>query len=724
MTRTKKINQPQTTAQSLSGIIKSARDIMRKDKGLSGDADRLPMLTWIMFLKFLDDHERVREDEALLANKRFMPVIEAPYRWRDWAAVADGITGDELIAFINQERATRPDGTTGLGLFAYLKNLQGTSTHDRRDTISSVFRGTVNRMINGYLLRDVLNRLEAIHFNSSEELHVLSRTYETLLKEMRDAAGDAGEFYTPRPVVKMMVDLINPKLGETVLDPACGTGGFLVEAYAHLETQCASVKDRLTLQASSIQGCEAKPLPFLLANMNLLLHGLDAPDIDSGNALRFPLNEITAAQKVDVVLTNPPFGGEEEKGILSNFPLDKQSKETTLLFLQLVMKKLKKDGRAAIIVPNTTMFQPGIAGEIRRELIGYGLHTVLRLPKGVFEPYTDIETNILFVDKAKQRDSVLFFHHVPPDGRKQYSKTQPMLYHELGEFMAAFEDEHFDSVRCWRASINELLSDSECNLDKHNPKSQSTLSTPPENWLSELRLITESIEKKITTLHDAIASINQTIDSTSSWVEYRLGDFLVRAKSPVDIEDDEEYKRITIKVKGRGISVRDTAKGSSIGTKKQFVVQEGQFVLSKIDARYGAFGVLPEDCDGAIITGNFWAYDVDKTKILPELLKFFTISPGFQAFCVRSSPGATNRRYLQEDLFLVQTVRVPSEMNAQKKFVNELSRIQGLISTADLDILQLKDANPSLLKSALFRVFGGEIEVETDSEIVQEASSE
>ena len=259
-----KITQPLTTTQQLGSLIKSARDIMRKDKGLSGDLDRLPMLTWIMFLKFLDDLEQIREQEAIMKRKKFQPAIDPPYRWRDWAAREDGITGDELISFINNEEAIRPDGTKGAGLFAYLRGLQGANGGDRRDVIAIVFKGTTNRMINGYLLRDIINKINGIHFNSSEEIHTLSHLYESLLKEMRDSAGDSGEFYTPRPVVRFMVEVINPRLGETILDPACGTGGFLVEAYSHLEKQCKNVGDREVLQTRSIFGGEAKPLPYLL----------------------------------------------------------------------------------------------------------------------------------------------------------------------------------------------------------------------------------------------------------------------------------------------------------------------------------------------------------------------------------------------------------------------------------------------------------------------------
>src|SRR6266498_28598 len=283
-----------TTAQSLGTLIKSARDIMRKDKGLNGDLDRLPMLTWIMFLKFLDDLELQRDEEAKLAGKKFQRAIDPPYRWRDWAAKPEGITGDELISFVNNEEAVLPDGSRGPGLFAYLRSLTGRNGADRRDVIATVFKGTINRMINGYLLRDVINKVSGIHFGSSEELHTLGALYESMLREMRDAAGDSGEFYTPRPVVRFMVAVTDPKLGETVLDPACGTGGFLVEAFNHLAAQVQTVADRNVLQERSLFGYEPKHLPYLLCQMNLLLHGLDAPEIDPGNALRHKLSEIGA----------------------------------------------------------------------------------------------------------------------------------------------------------------------------------------------------------------------------------------------------------------------------------------------------------------------------------------------------------------------------------------------------------------------------------------------
>ena len=310
-------------------IIKSARKIMRKDKGLNGDLDRLPMLTWIMFLKFLDDMERVEETKAALAETDYRAVIDPPYRWRDWAAPAGGLTGPDLLAFLESEEAERPDGSVGPGLFAWLKNLRGDGGgRERRDVVATVFQGFANRMESGYLLRDVVNLVAGIRFHVSEEVHTLGRLYETLLREMRDAAGDAGEFYTPRPVVRFMVEVTAPRLGETVLDPACGTGGFLTESFDHLMRQARTETDGATVQERSVFGEEAKTLPYLLAQLNLLLHGLHAPRIDPGNALRHRLTEIGENRRVNVILTNPPFGGEEEAGHpqqLSRRPADRRN---------------------------------------------------------------------------------------------------------------------------------------------------------------------------------------------------------------------------------------------------------------------------------------------------------------------------------------------------------------------------------------------------------------
>jgi type I restriction enzyme M protein len=482
-----------TTSQVLGSLVGSARKIMRKDKGLNGDLDRLPLLTWIMFLKFLDDLEVQREEEAALTSKKFKAAIEAPYRWRDWAANPQGITGDELLAFINSDEAVRADGKKGAGLFAYLRSLSSSNGDGRRDVIATVFKGVDNRMKSGYLLRDIINKVDDIHFTSSDELHTLGALYESMLREMRDAAGDSGEFYTPRAVVRFMVEVTDPRLGETVLDPACGTGGFLVEAFNHLEKQVKTVADRKRLQTETVAGCEPKSLPYLLCQMNLLLHGLDAPQIDSENALRFKLSEIGERQRVDVILTNPPFGGEEEKGIQANFPEDRQTAETALLFLQLIMRRLKRQqttarrpARAAVVVPNGILFSDGVSGRIKEELLKeFNLHTIVRLPNGVFAPYTPIPTNILFFDRSGPTNEVWYYELPLPEGRKNYTKTLPLQFEEFQDCMSWWNKRKEDD-QAWKVSAKELL-DGNYNFDRKNPRAKTDFEhLPPEQLADDI----------------------------------------------------------------------------------------------------------------------------------------------------------------------------------------------------------------------------------------------
>jgi type I restriction enzyme M protein len=295
---------------------------------------------------------------------------------------------------------------------------------------------------------------------------------------MRDAAGDSGEFYTPRPVVRFMVEMTDPRLGEAVLDPASGTGGFLVEAFNHLSKQVKTVADRKKLQSKSIFGCEPKSLPYLLGQMNLLLHGLDAPQIDPGNALRFKLSEIGERDRVDVILTNPPFGGEEEKGIQGNFPEDRQTSETALLFLQLIMRKLHRQsspagrpGRAAVVVPDGTLFGDGVCARIKTELLKeFNLHTIVRLPNGVFSPYTPIRTNIIFFDRSGPTKDVWYYEHPLPQGRKGYTKTLPLQFEDL-EACREWWNERTENEHAWKVPAEELLANG-CNLDRKNPHSR------------------------------------------------------------------------------------------------------------------------------------------------------------------------------------------------------------------------------------------------------------
>jgi type I restriction enzyme M protein len=453
----------------LAALIKTARDDMRKDAGLNGDLDRIPQLAWILFLKAFDALERDRE----VTETAYRPAVETPYRWRDWAADSNGPTGEALLAFVNSE------------LLPYLRGLTGTGQHDPRDVLSAVFRETNNRMLSGHLLRDVVNKVDEINFASSDDIHTIAHLYESMLREMRDAAGDSGEFYTPRPVIRFMVQQVDPRLGEVVLDPACGTGGFLVEALEHMQRGVRTAQDRRKLHGN-VRGIEKKPLPFLLGMMNLVLHRVGRPNLVRGNALTRPITQIVKRERVDVILTNPPFGGEEERTIQANFPADKRTSETAWLFLQLVIRQLKDGGRCAIVVPNGLLFGAGVGTRIKQQLLSEcNLHTVARLPDGVFEPYTAIPSNLLFFEKTGRTKEVWFYEIPPPQGRKKYSKTRPMRFEEFTDCQAWWNDRK-ENERAWRVPIGDLEA-SGFNLDLRNPNRPEDLAhRPPDELIAEL----------------------------------------------------------------------------------------------------------------------------------------------------------------------------------------------------------------------------------------------
>ncbi|MBI5304885.1 MAG: SAM-dependent DNA methyltransferase [Chloroflexi bacterium] len=482
-------NGSTTSKAQLSSTIKSARDIMRKDAGLNGDLDRMPQLSWVLFLKCFDDLEQRREAEAVMRGESYKAVIPKGYRWRDWAADEDkGRTGPDLIKFINDD------------LLDKLRSLNGT---DERQVIASVFAETNNRMLSGYLLRDVVNKVNRVNFNSSDDIHTLSHLYESMLKEMRDAAGDSGEFYTPRPVVRFIVDRVAPKIGERVLDPAAGTGGFLVEAFNYLESQQRMAQDRKMLQTTTLFGVEKKPMPYLLGMMNQLLHGIERPNLRRDNALKTPLKEIGDRDRFDVIITNPPFGGEEERGIQLNFPEATRASETALLFVQFIMRSLKPGGRCGMVVPNGTLFGDGVAARVKEQLLNeFNLHTIVRLPNGVFAPYTSIPTNLLFFDKPGPTTSIWYYELALPEGRKNYTKTAPMQDAEFDECRALWS-ERSATARSWLVAATDVAANN-FNLDIKNPNRVDDYEhMPPEKLVADIT----AKEQRIAAIMAEIANV-------------------------------------------------------------------------------------------------------------------------------------------------------------------------------------------------------------------------
>lgn len=399
---------------NISSVIKAIQDIMRKDTGVDGDAQRLSQIVWMLFLKIFAD----KEDEAEVMKDDYKSPLEEKYRWQNWAQDDEGMTGDELIDFINND------------LFPYLQNLENDSNQQAL-IIRNIFQDTYNYMKSGTLLRQVINKINEIDFNSSEDRHLFNDIYEQLLKSLQ-SAGNAGEYYTPRAVTQFIVDMVNPQLGEKVLDPACGTGGFLACAIEHLKKQADTTKEGEILN-NSIFGIEKKPLPHQLCTTNMILHGIDTPiNIRRDNTLSKPLNNISPADRVDCIVTNPPFGGIEEDGIETNFPSAYRTKETADLFLLYIMAKLKVNGRAGIVLPDGALFGEGVKTRIKEKLLQEcNLHTIIRLPKSVFSPYTSINTNLLFFTKGAPTQETWFYRLDMPEGYKNFSKTKPMKREHL-----------------------------------------------------------------------------------------------------------------------------------------------------------------------------------------------------------------------------------------------------------------------------------------------------
>jgi len=454
---------------SLGTTIKSIQDIMRKDVGVDGDAQRIGQLVWMLFLKIYDD----RESEQELMDEKFVSVIPEPLRWRSWAADDEGITGDELLDFANTK------------LFPQLKKLSADGpNHDRAILVREIFADAYNYMKSGTLMRQVINRLNKdIDFNDSKKRHALGEIYEQVLRDLQ-GAGNAGEYYTPRAVTQFAVDMIDPKLGESLLDPACGTGGFLACAIESVRKKhVKKPKDEAKLQAS-IHGVEKKPLPHLLCTTNMILHGIDVPNqIRHDNTLSRPLRDYTNRDRVDIIMTNPPFGGMEEDGIENNFPADFRTRETADLFLVLIMTLLKKGGRCAVVLPDGTLFGEGMKTRLKEKLLtDCNLHTIVRLPKGVFSPYTSINTNILFFEKGEPTEAIWYYEHPYPEGYKSYSKTKPMCIEEF-EPEKGWWKKRKETEQAWCVAIGDIR-ERNFNLDIKNPSAHEDTHEDPDTLLA------------------------------------------------------------------------------------------------------------------------------------------------------------------------------------------------------------------------------------------------
>lgn len=435
---------------NISGIVKSARNIMRQDTGTGSDELRILQLGWMLFLKIFSDKDK----ELELLDDDYTSPIPPELHWDEWAGDDEGMTGDELLHFV--------DGK----LFPTLSNIDLSTGNKRALLVHEVFDNNYNYMKSGIHLRQVINKLNEIDFNNSKDKHVFGQIYETFLSELQ-SAGTLGEFYTPRALTELMTELIDPQHGETVLDPSCGTGGFLTATIEHLKHTASNVAERKAIGAN-ICGWEYKPLPYLLANTNLILHDITTPSIRYGDSLERSLTEYTRKDRVNVILANPPFGGVVSNNNENNFPLTYRTKESADLFLILMIHLLKEGGRAAIILPDGSLTGDGVKQRIRQKLLeDCNLHTIVRLPNSVFQPYASVATNLLFFTKGEQTKTVWYYQHKLPEGYKAYSKTKPIQLVEFDGLKQWWSNREANE-QAWKVGI-ETIKASGYNLDIKNP---------------------------------------------------------------------------------------------------------------------------------------------------------------------------------------------------------------------------------------------------------------
>jgi type I restriction enzyme M protein len=435
---------------NIGGVIKSIRDIFRKDPGLSGDAQRIEQLGWMIFLKLFDDKDKEKE----ILEPNYKSAIPNELQWRNWAENDEGMTGDELINFVNNK------------LFPQLKDLPVTADNRLGVIIRNIFDGTNNYMKSGTTFRQAINKLNEIDFNSSKEHHIFNAIYEDILQGLATKK-DTGEFYTPRAVTQFIVDMVNPHLGEKLKDPANGTGGFLVCAIEHLRKQVKNVADLRILQ-ETITGTELKPLPFMLSVINLIIHDIEVPQIENGDSLSREYTSIKQADRVDIIVTNPPFGGVVGDGMETNFPLNYRTKESADLFLILFIQLLNDRGRAGIVLPDGSLTGEGVKQRVRQKLLDdCNLHTIIRLPQSVFAPYATVNTNLLFFQKGNPTKEIWFYEHTLPEGAKAYNKTKPIRIEEFDTIKAWWANRQESEVS-WKVSIKTII-ERRYDLDIKNP---------------------------------------------------------------------------------------------------------------------------------------------------------------------------------------------------------------------------------------------------------------
>lgn len=466
----------------------SACNKMRQDAGTTGSLQYIEQFSWLLFLKVYEEIENEYEAKAAFEKKSYKRNLNSEYRWSVWTGRDKYLTGPDLLNFVQNK------------LVPHLRSLKGNHT---KELIAEIFNNTQNRMEDGYLLREVIDIIAEVDFFGSEDTFAVSSIYEGLFARMKSAElKPLAEFYTPRVIARFMTEMISPKIGQTVYDPANGPSGFLIEAYSLMKSQAKSVSEHDLLQHKTFYGREVKTLPFILGIMNLILNGISEPNLTKGNTLSINLFNLVAKDRHDVVLTNPPFSG-SLRGVSSNFPYP--SAATEILFLQHAMRSLKSKGKCAIVFPEGVLFKTDDQAYVntKKELLqNFNLHHIVRLPNGAFAPYTNITTNLLFFDEGGPTKEI-WYHELPlPEGRKNFTKTKPIKSEHFEEAKKLWKTKE-TTEHSWVVPVKKVV-ENNYNLDVKNPSRKGEFEhLPPEKLIDDI----EQSEKKVIGLLEEVKKL-------------------------------------------------------------------------------------------------------------------------------------------------------------------------------------------------------------------------
>lgn len=659
----------------------SACNKMRQDPGTTGALQYIEQFSWLLFLKVYEEIENEYEAKAAFEGKTYVRNIDNEFRWSVWTGKDSYITGPDLLEFVQTK------------LFPYLKNLSGNRT---KEIISEIFNNTQNRMEDGYLLREVVDIMTGVDFFGDEDSFAVSSIYEGLFSRMK--ASDIkplAEFHTPRVIARFMTEMVAPKIGQTIYDPCNGPSGFLTEAYHFMRPQEKSIKDKEILQKETFYGKELKSLPFILGTMNMMLNGIATPNIRKMNTLS--INLFNIAEKYDVILTNPPFSG-TVRGIESNFPYP--SAQTEILFLQHCLRSLKEGGKCAIIFPEGVLENTEQAyANTKKELLQqFNLHHIVRLPKGSFAPYTNIETNILFFDKTGPTKEIRYYEVPLPENVKNFSKSKPIRIDDFVECRELWEKK-INSTNSWVISVDRVI-ENEFNLNFKNPQKQNNLCLEqPKVLLSSLLNSNTSLEKLTTNL---IEDLEYQVKNTK---KETLGNWLKQYRNTIRIQNDNNYKQVTISQKGE-VSYRGEKNGSQIGRKRQFLIDLKRHPRTLIFIRQGVqnggIGIVPSDLDGCVVTENMPMFEI-RDNINEKFLSYYLKSPLFKREIEKIVPKGTAQKAIHEDKLL----KIPVyfiEPEDQNKFVNIIDKFENLLKL----VADIESVSRNLIESFYHDQFNGE----------------